>query len=120
MKIAGVHHVSLNVRDTEEAGRFYRDVLGLEEIDRPAFGFRGMWLRSGPQEIHLLEVADHRAPEGQHFAFRVEDIDGVVAEIRRRGAEVSDPIPIPVPGGGRQAFLKDPSGNLIELNQSGT
>jgi catechol 2,3-dioxygenase-like lactoylglutathione lyase family enzyme len=116
MKIAGVHHVSLNVRDTEEAGRFYRDVLGLEQIQRPAFGFPGMWLRSGPQEIHLLEVADHHAPDGQHFAFRVEDIDGVVAEIRRRGAEVSDPFP--VPGGGRQAFLKDPSGNLIELNQS--
>jgi glyoxylase I family protein len=118
MKIAGVHHVSLNVRDTEEAGRFYREVLGLEEIARPSFGFNGMWLRSGPQEIHLLEVADHRAPDGQHFAFRVEDIDGVVAEIRRHGVEVSDPFP--VPGGGRQAFLKDPSGNLIELNQPPT
>jgi catechol 2,3-dioxygenase-like lactoylglutathione lyase family enzyme len=115
MGIAGVHHVSLNVRDAEEAARFYREVLGLEPIPRPDFGFPGFWLRSGSQEIHLIQVADHHAPEGQHFAFRVDDIDGVVAAIRRHGVEVSDPFP--VPGAGRQSFLKDPSGNLIELNQ---
>jgi catechol 2,3-dioxygenase-like lactoylglutathione lyase family enzyme len=115
MALAGVHHVSLNVRDADEAVRFYREVLGLEQIPRPEFGFPGFWLRSGAQEIHLIEVADHRAPDGQHFAFRVDDIDGVVADIRRHGIEVSTPFHIP--GGGRQSFLKDPSGNLIELNQ---
>lgn len=95
--------------------RFYREVLGLEQIPRPEFGFPGFWLRSGGQEIHLIQVADHRAPDGQHFAFRVEDIERVVADIRAHGVEVSDPFPIP--GAGRQSFLKDPSGNLIELNQ---
>lgn len=115
MPIAGVHHVSLNVRDLEEAGRFYRDLLGLEQIPRPDFGFPGMWFRCGPQEIHLLEVADHCAPEGQHFAFRVSDLDVLVAVLRQRGLEVSDPLQIP--GAGRQSFLYDPSGNLIELNQ---
>ena len=116
MAISGVHHVSLNVRDVEEAGRFYCDVLGLEPISRPNFVFRGLWMRSGKQVIHLIDSADLRAPETQHFAFRVTGIDGVVAELRERGAEVSDPIQIP--GGGRQSFLRDPSGNLIELNES--
>jgi catechol 2,3-dioxygenase-like lactoylglutathione lyase family enzyme len=115
MGLAGVHHVSLNVRDAEEAVRFYREVLGLEQIPRPEFGFPGFWLRSGGQEIHLIQVADHHAPDGQHFAFRVDDIERVVADIRRHGVEVSDPFRIP--GAGRQSFLKDPSGNLIELNQ---
>ena len=115
MALVGVHHVSLNVGDAEKAVRFYREVLGLEQIPRPDFGFPGYWLRSGGQEIHLIQVADHRAPDGQHFAFRVEELDRVVAQIRSHGVEVSDPFP--VPGAGRQSFLRDPSGNLIELNQ---
>ncbi|MAE95613.1 MAG: lactoylglutathione lyase [Deltaproteobacteria bacterium] len=115
MKLKGVHHVSLNVADVEEAGRFYVEVLGLEVLPRPDFGFPGMWLRSEAQEIHLMGVETHEAPEGQHFAFRVDDIEGTIEELRGKGVEVSDPMPLP--GGARQAFLRDPSGNLVEINQ---
>lgn len=115
MKLEGVHHVSLNVADVEVARRFYVDVLGLEELPRPDFPFGGAWLRSGGQEIHLIVQQNHRAPEGQHFAFRVADVDAAAAELTARGVKVGGPID--VPGAGRQAFLRDPSGNLIELNQ---
>ncbi len=115
MKLQGVHHVSLNVSDVEEARRFYVDVLGLEEIPRPAFPFPGAWLRSGGQEIHLIRQEGHRAPEGQHFAFRVDDVDAAAKALAARGVSVGGPMD--VPGAGRQAFLRDPSGNLIELNQ---
>lgn len=115
MKLGGVHHVSINVHDAEVTGRFYTDVLGLETLPRPNFPFRGLWLRAGAQEIHLIEVAGHRAPEGQHFAFRVDDIEAVCAALTSRGVSVS--APRDVPGAGRQAFLRDPSGNLLELNQ---
>lgn len=115
MQLEGVHHVSLNVADVAAAVRFYRDVLGLREIPRPDFGFPGAWLEAGSAQIHLMEVEEHRAPEGQHFALRVADIDRAVAELREKGVEVSPPAAIP--GAGRQAFLRDPSGNLVELNQ---
>lgn len=115
MKLDGVHHVSLNVSDLDEATRFYRDVLGLEQIPRPDFGFPGAWLRSGGQEIHLMQVEKHQAPEGQHFAFRVDDLDAAVRELEKRGVRLSGPFEIA--GVGRQAFLRDPSGNMIELNQ---
>jgi catechol 2,3-dioxygenase-like lactoylglutathione lyase family enzyme len=115
MKLEGVHHVSLDVRDVEEARRFYVEVLGLEEIPRPAFPFPGAWLRSGAQEIHLILRAGHEAPQGQHFAFRVDDVDAAAAALAVRGVAVGGPMD--VPGAGRQAFLRDPSGNLIELNQ---
>jgi glyoxylase I family protein len=115
MKLQGVHHVSLNVRDVEEARRFYVEVLGLEEIPRPAFAFPGAWLRSGGQEIHLIRQENHQAPEGQHFAFRVDDVDAATAALIAQGVKVGGPMD--VPGAGRQAFLRDPSGNLIELNQ---
>ena len=118
MKLDGVHHVSLNVSDVDEAGRFYVDVLGLEVLPRPDFPFPGMWLRSQGQEIHLMGVEQHEAPTGQHFAFRVDDIEGAVEELRSKGVRVSNPSPLP--GGARQAFLRDPSGNIIEINQPGS
>jgi glyoxylase I family protein len=115
MKLSGVHHVSLNVDDAEKTGRFYIDVLGLEVLPRPDLGFPGYWLRAGEQEIHLIQVKDHRVPGGEHFAFRVDDVDAVCAELEERGVKVSQPMNLP--GAGRQAFFRDPSGNLLELNQ---
>lgn len=114
---AGVHHVSLNVDDLEACLQFYVGVLGLEVLPRPDFGFPGAWLCAGPQQIHLMQSADHEAPKGQHFAFRVEDLDAAREELQRAGVEVSDAYEIPDVG--RQAFLHDPAGNVIELNQPG-
>lgn len=110
----GVHHVSINVRDASEALAFYTQVLGLRRRDdRPDFGFGGAWLDVGDQQVHLIEsaVPDDR---GQHFAIRVADIDAAVSGLRERGIEVSDPTPVAT---SRQCFLRDPSGNLIELHE---
>jgi len=112
---AGVHHVSLNVDDVDACTRFYVDVLGLEQLPRPDFGIPGAWLSAGPQQIHLIHSDDHNAPAGQHFAFRVEDLDATRDALRAAGVTVSDPFEIAQVG--RQAFLHDPAGNLIELNE---
>lgn len=115
MKFQGVHHVSLNVGDLDQAGRFYTELLGLEILPRPDFGFPGMWLSAGTQQIHLIQVEKHIAPEGQHFALGVEDLDAASQELAGKGIDVRGPFEIP--GAGRQCFIRDPSGNLIELNQ---
>lgn len=112
--VGGVHHVSLNVADNEVAARFYEEVLGFRRLARPGFGFPGTWLDTGNGQVHLLEVPDHQAPAGQHVAFEVADLDAARAAVLAHGIEVSAPSPV---GEGRQAFLSDPSGNLIELNQ---
>lgn len=114
MQPTGVHHVSINVTDVPAALAFYTGALGLtERADRPDFGFAGAWLDAGGQQVHLIEAG---APPnlGQHFALRVDDLDAAIAELRAAGHEVSDPSPV---GTGRQAFLTDPSGNGVELNQ---
>ena len=116
MQPLGVHHVSINVSDVGEAVAFYTGVLGLTmREDRPDFGFGGAWLDLGPQQVHLLEVPvpDDR---GQHFAIEVADLDDAVRELREGGVQVGDPSAV---GTGRQAFLHDPSGNMIELHQPG-
>ena len=114
MRALGVHHVSLNVEDVEAARRFYVDVLGaVERSDRPDFGFGGAWLDVGRQQIHLIEAP---VPEdrGQHLALLVDDLDATIAELRGDGLEVSDASPV---GTARQAFTRDPSGNLVELHE---
>jgi len=116
MQVLGLHHVSINVDDVGAARTFYCDVLGLEERkDRPDFSFDGAWLDAGGQQIHLI-AAEVPADLGQHLALWVGDLDAVVDELRRRGVEVTDPRPV---ASNRQAFLSDPSGNVVELQELG-
>jgi glyoxylase I family protein len=114
MLISDLHHVSINVDDLDAANHFYIDVLGLERLPRPDFGFGGTWLGAGEREVHLIEVADVPTDLGQHFAFLVSDLDATIAHLRDQGVEVSDAIDLTV---ARQAFLHDPCGNRLELNQ---
>lgn len=114
MRPLAVHHVSINVRDADEAERFYVERLGLvRRTDRPDFSFGGAWLDAGGQQVHLIE-AEPPASVGQHFALQVADLDGAIAELRTHGVEVSEASPV---GTGRQAFLSDPSGNGVELHE---
>ena len=115
MQFKGVHHVSVNVTDASESKRFYTEVLGLDLLDRPDFPFGGAWLATGDQQIHLIEVDEFVAPEGQHFALHVDDLDAAISELEAHGVAASPPSEIE--GVCRQSFFTDPTGNLIELNQ---
>ncbi|MGI8662396.1 MAG: VOC family protein [Acidimicrobiales bacterium] len=118
MQPTGVHHVSINVGDVAESVRFYTEVLGLElRADRPDdLGVDGVWLDAGDQQVHLI-LAGTPNGLGQHFALAVDDLDAAVAELRSGTIAVSDPSSV---GAGRQSFLVDPSGNLVELHQPAT
>jgi glyoxylase I family protein len=114
MRPAGLHHVSINVDDVPAARDFYIRVLGLtERADRPDFGFGGAWLDAGDQQVHLIEAAVPPSM-GQHFALAVTDLDAAVAELRALSVPVTDPVPV---GPGRQAFVTDPAGNRVELQE---
>lgn len=115
MSLRGIHHVSINVTDLERARQFYVDVLGLEELDRPELGFPGLWLKAGDQEVHLLAIDSGRPLKEQHFAFDVDDIASVQRALTAANVKLSAPSEIA--GVCRQAFTRDPSGNLIEFNQ---
>jgi catechol 2,3-dioxygenase-like lactoylglutathione lyase family enzyme len=114
VKAMAVHHVSINVRDVDQAEQFYIGRLGLvRRKDRPDFGFPGAWLDAGGQQVHLIQ-GEPPAAVGQHFALRVDDLDAAISELRSHGVDVSDAV---VVGTGRQAFLNDPSGNGVELHE---
>ena len=116
MKPCAVHHVSINVDDVDAALAFYTGRLGLvPRTDRPDFDFPGAWLDAGGQQVHLIG-SDPPTQRGQHFALQVEDLEAAITELRQEGIKVSDAVAV---GTSRQAFLKDPAGNRIELHQVG-
>lgn len=116
MELRRIHHVSINVTDLDTALDFYVDRLGLSVIEsRPDIGVVGAWLDAGEQEIHLLEMDDFDAPRAQHFAFQVDDLDAAISTLAERGVTAS--APNTMDGICTQAFITDPTGNLIELNQ---
>ncbi|MFD6155077.1 VOC family protein [Nocardia sp. NPDC060256] len=116
-KVLSLHHVSINVRDIDRALHFYVDVLGLtQRTDRPDnLGIEGAWLDVGDRQLHLIEQPDVPSALGQHFALLVDQLDLVVSTLRTQGLTVSDPVRI---GRGRQSFLSDPDGNVVELHQA--
>jgi len=117
LTILGVHHIALQVDDLDAARRFYGEVMGLPEItDRPDFDVDGAWFQLGAHELHLGVEDGHTASARQHFAVEVSDLDVAVAAIESHGVPVRKLGPT-FPRAGNQAFLRDPSGNLIELNQ---
>lgn len=111
-----LNHVALHVSDLEASIRFYRDVLGLRQIPRPAVEFPGAWFALGRQELHLiadpgLERAKRRH---HHFALLVTDAYAAKAELADRGVTAMEG-PAPRPDGPLQLFFHDPDGYRIEL-----
>ena len=115
-----IHHVALAVNDPAVATEWYRDVLGLVPVERPAGATAdGSWFQLGDAQVHLFEPVEphpgQRPVAPPHFAVEVADLAATLSELRLRGVTVYEGDH--VQGFGYQAMVLDPSGNLIELNQ---
>ena len=115
MAIADLHHVSINVDNLALALPFYTEVLGLALLPRPEFGIAGAWLATaGGRQVHLIETARVPPDVGQHFAFRVTELDAAIVGLDAHGVKVSRVLETEV---SRQVAFLDPCGNRIEFNE---
>jgi len=74
----------------EEAARFYADVVGLLQIERPeTMGGVGAWFRAGSQELHVSEYEDFAPARKAHPAFELGagDLDALAGTARSCGRE---------------------------------
>ncbi len=125
-----VDHIGVAGSNLEEALKIYTDVLGLklhgtEVVEEQKV--RVAFMPVGDTEIELLESTDPEGPiakfiekrgEGiQHIAFRVDDIEEALEQMRRKGVRLIDEKPRYGAGGARIAFLhpKSTGGVLVEL-----
>jgi catechol 2,3-dioxygenase-like lactoylglutathione lyase family enzyme len=116
-----INHVSVNARDLEESIDFYVDLLGVERIPTPNFGLRVQWLALGRTQLHLFE-RDLEPTSHHHFGITVDDLEPVYRAAERRGAFDYQSFRnhlVELPGDVVQLYLRDPAGNLIEIDHHG-
>jgi YD repeat-containing protein len=118
MRAIGINHVSISAPDLERSVRFYTEVLGMERVPTPRFpGQPVAWLRLGDQQVHLFQREG--APQFHHFGLNVDDFEAAYAKVREleiRDEETFMGGIFELPGGEVQMYLRDPAGNLVEID----
>jgi len=132
MKTLKVDHIGIAVSNLDETLKFYEEVLGMtctgkEEVADQKV--RVAFLPVGDSEVELLESTDPEGPiakyidkkgEGiQHIAFRVDNIEEAIANMKEKGIRMIDETPRYGAGGAKIAFChpKSTGGVLVELSE---
>lgn len=116
-KVVGLNHAQITVPKSEEASarRFYCELLGLEEVEKPTAlkGRAGLWLAVGDLQVHIaLEDAVDRKATKAHLAYEVMDLAGWREVLEKEGVEIGESVPRP--GFDRFEF-RDSFGNRVEF-----
>ena len=128
-----LQYCHITVNDVDESLAFYRDALGLElHNDVPSGGFR--WVTLGSPSQPGLEIVLSVPHAGRSQAdgdalqelltqgvlpmtvFSTDDLDATFEKVRASGAEVLQE-PIDRPWGPRDSAFRDPSGNMVRIQQ---
>ncbi|NEB04415.1 VOC family protein [Streptomyces sp. SID13726] len=119
--------VRLLVTDFAACYRFYAEVLGLKpqsgaaqgpyEKFSPATGSAGIALQDRSMMAEILdELGDTATGHRSLVVLRVDDLDTYCDQLTSRGATLLHG-PSPMTDRMRVAHLKDPEGNLVELQE---
>ena len=120
MGLLALDHINIRTAQLRAMVRFYEDVVGLKEGERPAFAVNGSWLYCGPRPVvHLIEVPDGTpwsVGALEHYAFEAEGLGEFVEHLKAGGTPYEI---VPVPGiDVRQVHLTDPDGNHLHIDFS--
>src|SRR5205085_8462868 len=117
-------HTRYRVNDLEKTVRFYKDVLGLQEIRRNKSprGSELVFLKA-PQSEEQIEITFFPGsgpvqvqPDLTHLAFEVESLEDFGKHLAKLGLNFSDG-PTKTSSGSVFAFIDAPEGYEIELIQ---
>ena len=127
-----IDHIGVAVKSIDEALKFYEEQLGVElsKVEEVAEQkVKVAFLPVGESKIELLESTDPEGPvakfiaargEGfQHIAFKVDNLEAKLQELKAKGVKLIDEKPRIGAGGASIAFIhpKSTGGLLIELCQ---
>lgn len=132
MKVLKLDHIGIAVKSIDETKKLYSDILGLlhegsETVEEQKV--TTAFFPVGDTEIELLESTSPDGPiakylekkgEGvQHLAFRVDNIEAALEELKAKGIKLIDEKPRMGAGGAKIAFLhpKSTFGVLVEISE---
>ena len=119
-------HTRYRVNDLERTVKFYRAVLGLQEVRRHKSprGSELVFLKA-PESEELIEICSFSASgpvqvqaDLTHLAFEVDSLEEFGKHLAKLGLKYSDG-PTLKPDGSGFAFIDAPEGYEIELMQNG-
>ncbi len=131
-KVKQVNHVAIVVDDMEKALSFWRDALGIELHglrDVPAEKSQVAFLPLSGSEVELVQpttddsgIAKYLAKRGpgmHHLCLEVDDIEGMLVQLRSKGVRLINDEPRTTADGKKYAFIhpESTSGVLVELYQ---
>ena len=131
-KVKQINHVAVVVDDMEKALSFWRDALGMdlhELRDVPAEKSQVAFLPLPDSEVELVKpttddsgIAKYlarRGPGMHHICLEVDDIDGMMKQLRSRNIRLINEEPRTAEDGKKYAFIhpESTSGVLVELYQ---
>ena len=129
-----LQYCNITVNDVDEALGFYRDALGLDVLmDVANGGFRWVTVGSAAQPGLGIVISVPHAGRSQadgdtlqelltkgvlpFLVFSTDDIDALFERVQATGAEVVQE-PIDQPWGPKDCAFRDPSGNMVRVNQA--
>ena len=133
MLLSGIYHLGYAVEDIGVAGRFYEENFGVRLSEPEVVEDQGLvttMFRVGDSMVELMEPTRPDSPVGKflekrgegfhHVAFKVEDLERALAELKANGTELIDEQPRIGAGGARVAFVhpRGAFGVLTELVES--
>ena len=108
-------HICVPPERLDEARKFYTEIIGLQQIERPnhLFSTSGFWFNIGDVQLHI-GVEPALTQSIRHTAIEVANIAAAREHLVKNNVEiVEEPV---IPGRTRFAFI-DPFGNRMELLQ---
>jgi len=129
-KIKSINHVAVVVDDMEKALSFWRDALGMElhelrdvsvENSQVAFlplvGSEVELVVPTSEDSGIAKYLAKRGPGMHHICLEVDDIEGMLAQLKAKGVRLINQEPRTSADGKRYAFIhpESTSGVLVEL-----
>ncbi len=130
MKILKIDHLGVAIESIAAGEKFWTDALGIacegsERVEEQ--GVTTAFFPVGESEVELLEPIGADSPVAKflnkkgagihHIAFRVENIETALDELKQKGLKLIDEVPRRGAGGAKIAFIhpRSTNGILIEL-----
>lgn len=114
-----LHHSSLMISDLDASLKFYTEIIGLQQMERPDLGFPGAWFQLGEnQQLHIIKLPNMDSTTGRpehggrdrHVALTVDNFDVV-----RESLDTNNIFYSMSKSGRKALFVRDPDANAIEI-----
>ena len=125
VKINGIAHVGLYIKDVERSRRFYTEVLGFQTICEftSLEGNHMVFIQSGNLIIELIQHKvwmDRKDGLYDHIAMLVDDIEKISETLKKQGIEFEDDVyfdKLVFDKGVKYQAFRGPDGEHLEIYQ---